>query len=254
MKDSPFATEADLCAAYVAWMTTHGWLAYPETAGFDLLLVRRDTGHQLGIEAKLTLNAKVVDQILPGDSAYGGYYESGPDFRGVLVGGIGGAHGLKRLLEVCGVMVFTPKPGMQRWSRTRGNYVATEWEFPHEPSRYECSWHDWNPAKRCELPEIVPDVPAGVPAPIQLTPWKIGALKVIALLELQGVVNRTEVRACGVDPRRFCASDGWLKPEGEGRWSRGTLPAFEQQHRAAYVTVLAETRGRLANLRKAMTV
>ena len=45
-----FETEAELCAAFIEDMKTQrGWIVYPETAGFDILLVREDTGHQLGV-------------------------------------------------------------------------------------------------------------------------------------------------------------------------------------------------------------
>ena len=61
-----FPTEAALCTSLIDCLTaTDGWEIYPETAGFDILAVWKATGHQLGIEAKLQLNAKVADQILP---------------------------------------------------------------------------------------------------------------------------------------------------------------------------------------------
>jgi hypothetical protein len=62
-----FATEADLCAAFVTDIQkVKGWKIYPETAGFDLLLVREEDGAQLAIEAKLALNTKVLEQALEG--------------------------------------------------------------------------------------------------------------------------------------------------------------------------------------------
>ncbi|WP_353100645.1 hypothetical protein [Stenotrophomonas lactitubi] len=33
-----------------------------------------------------------------------------------------------------------------------------------------------------------------------------------------------------------------MKQLGEGRWTRGTLPAFEEQHSEAYSQVLAQAR------------
>jgi hypothetical protein len=45
--DEPtFETEAELCAAFVAWADKDGWDAWPETCGFDLLMVNRETQHQ----------------------------------------------------------------------------------------------------------------------------------------------------------------------------------------------------------------
>jgi len=56
---NPFATEADLCAAFLACVPAT-WQAYPESCGFDIVLAHKETGAQIGIEAKLTLNAKVL--------------------------------------------------------------------------------------------------------------------------------------------------------------------------------------------------
>ena len=254
-----FPTEANLCDCFIASLRAHGgWTIYPETAGFDILCVYDKTGHQLGIEAKLALNAKVIDQILP--HQYMGYSDgvAGPDFRGVVVPCLTDANaGIAELLKVIGIKVFTPE---RDWSGGR-----QEWRFifskhgdmaGREPDRaeydsgarpllaWDMAWHDWNPPKRCTLPEIVPCVRAGVPSPTQLTPWKIGALRVLADLELDGFVTAKSVRNHGIDARRFCATDGWLQMLGGGKWARGKIPAFDVQHPAAYAQVLAEARAK----------
>lgn len=54
-----FEKESDLCAAFVSTVPKN-WVIYPETGGFDLVLVEEATGVQIGIEAKLALNAKVI--------------------------------------------------------------------------------------------------------------------------------------------------------------------------------------------------
>lgn len=83
MKASPlFDTEAALCAAFIAWAARYGWVAYQEWADWDVLLVSSG-GVQLGIEAKLTLNMKVLLQTLPERWAW---RDTGPDYRAVLVG------------------------------------------------------------------------------------------------------------------------------------------------------------------------
>lgn len=257
-----FPTEAALCAAFIEDVrTVGGWTVYPETAGFDILCVYDKTGHQLGVEAKLALNAKVADQILPPIDSYA-WDQPGPDFRAVLVPSITDANaGIAKLLGVVGVMVFKPGWASRRGERCGassygngrihptfiGSFQSNGW--PHRPYDQTCgrlkdwdsvAWHDWNPATRCPLPSIVPNVAAGVPGPVMLTPWKIGALRVLAELEVEGSITAKGVRAYGIDPRRFCASDGWLQSAGGGRWTRGTVPAFHQQHPEAYATVLAE--------------
>ncbi|MGE7137922.1 hypothetical protein ACQKIE_09875 [Luteibacter sp. NPDC031894] len=248
-----FPTEAALCDLFIEDMRAMGgWTIYPETAGFDILLVRDATGHQLGVEAKLALNAKVCDQILPGIHAWYGGEAQGPDFRAVIVPYVGDAsEGIAKMLGILGVQVWAPerhvssRPGMHfRVSRYRQDDGREFDSTCGELMEWDTAWFDWNPSVRCVLPEIVPHVRAGVPAPTQLTPWKIGALKVLADLEVFGFVTAKSVRGHSVDPRRFCAADGWLAPLGGGRWARGRMPRFEDQHPEAYAQILEATRAR----------
>lgn len=233
-----FKTEAELCQAFAEWVRTGGgdrepWTVYPETGGFDLLLVDKH-GRQLGIEAKLRLNAKVCVQALP--SQWSGL--EGPDWRGVLVPKAN--RDFAQILRLFGLVVFTPYLACE---------VRNRLEF--SPALYHADmqgfgWYDWNPPKRCELPPLVPDLPAGVPSPVRLTTWKVGALKVLAHLEVHGTITAREVREYGVDPRRFCATDGWLVSRGGGKWARGNVPAFDQQRPDAYAHALAEVRAKAA--------
>jgi hypothetical protein len=204
---------------------------YPETGDFDLLLVDPD-GRQMGVEAKLRLNAKVCTQALPGQW----YQGAGPDWRAVLVPE---ANDLAAVLQQMGVIVFTAQaPGGYR---PEINFSPQLHESAYQP------WFDWNPIRRCELPPMVPDVPAGVPCPVKLTQWKVGALKVLAHLEVRGTITAREVREYGVDARRFCSTDGWLvKAEPQGHWSRGRVPAFDQQHPTEYAEILRLARERIA--------
>jgi hypothetical protein len=249
-----FPTEAALCEIFVRDIRAlGGWTVYPETAGFDMLCVYDRTGHQLGIEAKLALNAKVADQITP--DHYQGYDTTGiegPDFRAVIVPQITEASsGIAKLLRIVGVQVWAPSDGYRHgWSfeqvlnkHGRGNPDRREYDPADGPLlSWDMAWHDWNPAHRCRLPEFVPAVACGVPSPIQLTPWKIGALRVLADLEVDGFVTARSVRAHGIDARRFCATDGWLTSAGDGKWTRGKLPAFDLQHPETYAQLLSEAR------------
>ncbi len=249
-----YPTEAALCNRLIECLNAAGgWDVYPETGGFDILAVWKETGHQLGVEAKLQLNAKVADQILPAHwtSSVG----RAPDFRAVLVPCTTEAnHGIARMLEMLGVQVLVPSEmyrhasqpgdGVQRATARWGHVLRDPrpWDAAAGSLQEwsDTAWFDWNPSSRCELPSIIPKVAAGVPSPIQLTPWKIGALKVLVDIELDGFTTAKGVRAHGIDPRRFCASDGWLQQLGEGRWGRGRIPAFDQQHPEAYAELLAK--------------
>lgn len=77
-KTPEFAKESDLCAAFIAAVSRPAeryeierdrWVVYPETADFDILLRREADGAQIGIEAKLRLNAYVVSQARPKPTA-----------------------------------------------------------------------------------------------------------------------------------------------------------------------------------------
>lgn len=261
-----FPTEADLCEVFIEDVkAVGGWTVYPETAGFDILCVYDKTGHQLGIEAKLALNAKVVDQILPGVSGYQ-LSGPGPDFRAVLVPSVTDANaGIAEMLRIVGVIIFKPLWAHRRGARSGAYRRSDDYRhptfidvfqnngWPHRPYDSDSgatgdygdpAWFDWNPERRCELPEIVPTVAAGVPAPTRLTQWKIGALRVLAELEIEGFITAAGVRAHGIDARRFCSADGWLEQLGNGRWGRGRIPAFDQQHPEAYAEVLAQARAK----------
>ena len=228
----PFSTEVELCKCFSDSVASTGeWLIYPETEGFDVLLIERTTGHQLGVQAKLRLNAKLADQILP-DRYYDG---RGVDWRAVIVPPLMVASGLERLLNLVGIMVWQPR-------RRYFNGDASDWSFAGQISDTRF-WYDWNPIKRCKLPEFIPQVPAGAPSPIQLTPWKVGALRVMARIEVDGFVTAKEVRECGVDSRRFCCTaSGWLRPIGNGRWVIHKIPRFDQQHPETYAEILKAVR------------
>lgn len=75
-----FTTEADLCAAFIAYAEPHGWTPYAETAGWDILLVSR-TGTQIGIQAKLRFTTAVLVQAV---EQCWHWKTPGPDFRAML--------------------------------------------------------------------------------------------------------------------------------------------------------------------------
>lgn len=81
-KTAPFKTEADLCAAFIAAIGDD-WTSFAETAGWDILLVRKDDGFQIGIQAKLKLNTFVLAQTL--DQYRYSVDSPGPDCRAILV-------------------------------------------------------------------------------------------------------------------------------------------------------------------------
>jgi hypothetical protein len=223
-----FATEAELCAAFIeAVEKERGWIAYPETAGFDILLSRVSDGVQVGIEAKLALNVKVLSQALP-DGLTWNYGETGPDFRAVLVPA-GGTAGLTRICGALGITVIA-------FRRHK------HWQSLSLPSdRYSDEyWHQWSPTKRCPLPGYIPDVMAGASAPLALTDWKIRAIKLAILLELRPV-TRADFKALALSPSRWTDPyTGWLLATPQGYVRGSQMPDFKAQHPRNYGEIEAD--------------
>lgn len=220
-REIPFASEAELCTAFIAWAEKAGFVAYAETAGWDILLIAAD-GTQIGVQAKMTFNMKVLHQTITSDWEW---RDEGPDFRAVLLpyrdGGI--------ILDALGIKLFYPY----------GDYSLGRGEHSFLPdmnrdNRYD-RWHYWNPLRRHALPEYVPDVMAGDSGPVQLTNWKIAALKITALLELRGFVTKADFKRFGIDIRRWVGPNSWLGAGTQpGQFVAGKQLIFHTQHQTVY--------------------
>lgn len=246
MKNDPaFTSEADLVRAFCAEIErqnslTHvnlpKWAVYHETADWDVLLVGPG-GTQVGIEAKLSLNAKVLEQALPGRFTQ----PCGPDYRAVLVPTVGLQHHLSNIALHLGISVITARS----WAMYRSDQRKT-FSFnpspPDESSGYNTGdWHSWHPAKRCELPDYVPDVMGGKAAPVRLTDWKIKAIRLVILLDRVGVVTRKDMAAIGVHPSRWTAAGNGFLASGDGGYVRcGRTPDFRAQHPENYAQIEAD--------------
>ena len=236
-----FKSESDLCAAFIEALPD-GWTSYPETAGFDILLVA-DDGFQIGIEAKMRTNAKVISQAV---ESLSDCCLPGPDCRAILVpaGKVGSFRGICRLLAIT---VIECGRREDIWLR---NVKPGPWAFmprlPSETGRNSYSaerdWHQWCPVKRCPVPDYVPDVVAGVPAPLRLTAWKIKAIKILILLERRGFVTRHDFKALGFDPRRWIVpAYGWLTTQRRGVYVAGpNLPDLRRAHPTNYPEIEAD--------------
>lgn len=231
--------ESDLCDLFMACFNKlDGWVCYPEAAGFDILAVHTD-GRQIGIEAKLALNSKVADQIIP-EPYYDRYEKPGPDHRMVIVSKITDASkGIAKMLEALGVSVLCV-------SRDGTFPFYRHSELTGGRPYYECFMFDWNPVERCQVPVMVTSLKAGIPAPVRLTPWKESALKVIALLRKQGHITGKQISAFGIGVTTWTQAAGskrsWLaKGEVRGQWVETEyLPKFDEQHPEVYALAVKE--------------
>lgn len=145
-------TEAALVADFETWVRSHAnalnnrlrsqWVVYHETCGWDLVLVRVDDGFQIGVEAKLALNTKVLCQALEHDRYSQG---EGPDCVGVLVPAIKTQHGLATLARRLGITVITADYIRDGWSGKPGRpRFSPALPHPHEgPPTEDCSPYGW---------------------------------------------------------------------------------------------------------------
>jgi hypothetical protein len=177
-----FETERDLCDKFREEWFVHeeGTVVYNETAGWDMLVVRAN-GEQAGVQAKLRANLDVLYQAVHGLSQ-----PKAPNIAVVLVPHaskefIAIAHKLK--ICVChyddGFKMFRPK-------------------------------HYAHSSARCDLPPMVPEVPAGVPSPRKLTAWTLRELRLLWILRNSGrdFLRTKDFKSVGLDPQRVMPS--WL--------------------------------------------
>lgn len=245
MKPVKYATETALCADFLAWVKSEAgqvrygrklpcWTPYAETAGWDILLVAED-GTQIGVQAKLRFNLKVIEQALPGSWCH--WHDRGPDFRAILVPDQDASHA--SIASALGLMLFT---------RSHHDYYRGIQSFTPglDLEHSNGGWHWWSPKQREALPEFVPDVAAGASGPVQLTKWKISALRIAATLQVRGFVTKADFMLHQIDPRRWTGPGGWIKPGTvPGQFVRGELPDFAGQHPVVYGEVLASVRADL---------
>lgn len=262
-----FVNEAALCAAFISALP-EGWTAYPETAGFDILLVRLADGAQIGVEAKMTLNAKVLLQAVEGIYSGHGSEFNGPDFRAALVPEGAAGFELSAIASKLGVVVIECRDQAAReqhiaryianydgWShkldpayiRRRAEESADQ-EFPKfSPPlpvlgsyEWRAVWNDLCPMSRCKLPEYVPDVAAGASGPSKLSEWKIKAIKIALILERRGWVAAADFKAISIDRKRWLDM-GWIRAtETRGRYEAGVPMGLRAQHPVNYDQIAAD--------------
>lgn len=238
MKPAPaFAAEADLCAAFIAAATRGGeWMAYPETAGFDIVLVRRADGVQIGVEAKLRLNAHVVAQAYRGLDA--SRHAEGPDYRAAVIPMGAKVEGVGTLADAIGITVIeVSRDGV--YGRHHGGGFLPALPTGQHPFD-DRGWHQWCPTRRLALPAFVPDVAAGASSPVQLTDWKIRALRLVALLEVRGFIHRSDFVALELSAQRWTDKwTGWLESTPQGYVAGGRMPDFKAQHPKVFAELVA---------------
>jgi hypothetical protein len=246
-----FDSEAALCSAFLAEVTrvhagdkSSKWICYPETGGFDILLVREADGFQVGIEAKLSLNAAVLTQALPGWRWQAGV--TGPDCRAVLVPQ-GCSTGLNEICQHLGITVIA----MAAPRLSRAPLYSPKLPSLSRGTKVNQDWHEWCPVSRTALPDYIPDVVAGRRAPVKLSEWKIAAIKMAILLESRPV-TRADFRALKISPTRWLSpKDGWLERGSSGGFvASSRIPDFKAQHPLNYLQIKGDAQKWISKLQE----
>lgn len=216
-----FGSETALCDAFAARARATGWAVYPETGGWDLLLVwtgeapvpspacekadaflsvsffskireiveeydgKLEAGMQLGIQAKLRANVDVLHQAVNGAEAHW----AGPDFRGVLVPNTSEA--FNAIASHLGLHVYVED------DREKMVYTPDV---------------KWRAKARVWVPPVVPSWSGGGKSPRTLSAWRVGALKICGLLRLRGWVTKAEFKEAGIEHRSWVSRE-WIKGE-----------------------------------------
>ena len=199
--------EKDLVADFMALARRTGFRCYPETSNFDVLLVRED-GFQVGVQAKLTSTVNVIAQAVIHP-----YAQRGPDVVAVLV-----PTPSNDFNTVCLAMNILVIDGRRVWrERDESEHRAARSSFAFQ---FEDHIRSMTPrvfkGGRVWFPPFEPDTDGGVPAPKSMTPWKLGAARICNILRARGYVTRADFKTLDV-------SIGW--------WTRkhfGVLEMFEK--------------------------
>ena len=206
--------ESAICDKFTELATKEGWTVYPECEGWDMLLVweKDDSGipidsqsplvtvkrgEQIGIQAKARPNFVVIKQCIEYKRK-----KNRPHRTAVLV-----PKTVDGFLETChaaGISVFTPnmKPIVLASEIKQGAYEK-------RPEGLEI----WTP-------HIVPDLPAGVAGPQQLTKWKQGALILCYHLRNRGYITSNDFREHNIDITLW-RRNNWIKREGDAVHMKG---------------------------------
>lgn len=192
-------TEIELCAEFMAWARERGHRCYPEWGGFDILVVTSCFGLQIGIEAKLRANVKVLAQALEPQGN-----RPGPEFHAVLV----------------------PKatPDFKIVARQLRIYTIDWSVMPSRRQLPHITGTDalrWNHRRRLDLPPVEElAAAAGASSPVRLTEWKITAMKLWLRLESKGYLTSKDSKALGINMSTWVGR--WIKWDGtkEGRLHR----------------------------------
>lgn len=174
-----FASEQELCQVLLDFARARGYIAHSEVSGWDILLVNRETGEQIGVEAKLRPSVDVLCQALVKED------NSGPDVHAVLVPAATDAFnyvaGCCRVVVFEGARLNAIDPRVQQVVRNH-----FQWLIDSAPR--------WKHSERAWAPDVEVLVPAGTPAPKRTTKWKLAAVELCLRARAKGHVTSADLK------------------------------------------------------------
>lgn len=217
-------TENDLCEAFIRAADLEGWTAYPETASWDVLLVRR--GIQVGVQAKLQACNEVLLQAMPNMGTYLSPMRKramvrGPHYRMVLIGGWKGRtddarkNNQRVFAEIAQhlhlLVARQPENEWQTW--LGGSWpvlnLTTVYSSGNTRAPIWWRWYRWPTTKPETLPLVVPKVAAGVPSPETVSPWSVAAILLERRCDERGSITIADARE--------------IRDQCNGRWNPSTM-------------------------------
>lgn len=189
---NPYKSEHELCDVLIQHAKENGWSVYPETSGFDILLVK---DIQIGVQAKLKDNLEVLAQSVEYCSFYNKHSDfvfttPEPDLHAVLVPR--SSKDFQKVARALGIYVI--HGAIPKWDFTTGK---CEWIKAIEPytslDKYNKKYLT-NSKKKCWVPEIQISVPAGVKSPKLVTEWKIKAIRLCIKLKQNGYLTSKDFK------------------------------------------------------------
>lgn len=223
---NPYDSENKLCEAFVEIARAKGWRVYPETSGWDILLVATSDvktenarhGDQIGIQAKLRANTEVLAQAIP--PIYDSYESHGPHYRAVLVPMMYGD--FQAVAQRLRVWPFAMYKSVRHWVGDKQlNYGLDENVLAWLPPEGDNRDIRIDSQKTCWTPEVEVWTPPGVNSPRSISKWKISAVKLCLKMRETGFVTSADFKALGLHMSAWHARD-WIMASGkhEGRLTK----------------------------------
>jgi hypothetical protein len=179
---NPYKTENELCNVLIDYARLNGWKVYPETSGFDILLVK---DIQMGIQAKLKANIDVLAQVVKYDNA-------SPHLKAILV-----PIASKEFREIANALkIFVIEAATLSWNFNTWKEVWTK-EIKISLDSYNKKYLIM-PKEECWIPDIEINVAAGIKSPKTITPWKIKAVLLCIKLRQFGFITSKDFKDEGL--------------------------------------------------------